>query len=108
MNKFECIMTIVDGGYSEYVVDAAKESGAQGATIINARGSTSKEPNKFFKLNIQPDKQIVMILCKKEQTKNIVESISKAAGMNTKAHALSFVLPVEEAAGMAEIFKKDE
>ena len=108
MNKFECIMTIVDGGYSEYVVDAAKESGAQGATIINARGSTTKEPNKFFKLNIQPDKQIVMILCKKEQTKNIVESISKAAGMNTKAHALSFVLPVEDAAGMAEIFKKDE
>ena len=108
MNKFECIMTIVDGGYSEYVVDAAKESGAQGATIINARGSTTKEPNKFFKLNIQPDKQIVMILCKKDQTKNIVESISKAAGMNTKAHALSFVLPVEDAAGMAEIFKKEE
>ena len=108
MNKFECIMTIVDGGYSEYVVDAAKDSGAQGATIINARGSTSKEPNKFFKLNIQPDKQIVMILCKKNQTKKIVESISKSAGMNTKAHALSFVLPVEDAAGMAQIFKSEE
>ena len=108
MNKFECIMTIVDGGYSEYVVDAAKSSGAQGATIINARGSTAREQNKFFKLNIQPDKQVVMILCKKEQTKEIVESISKAAGMNTKAHALSFVLPVEEAMGMAEIFKCEE
>ena len=108
MNKFECIMTIVDGGYSDLVVDAAKESGAQGATIVNARGSTSREPNKFFKLNIQPDKQIVMILCKKDQTKEIVESISKAAGMNTKAHALSFVLPVEEATGMAEIFKNEE
>lgn len=107
MNKFECVMTIVDGGCSEYVVDAAKSSGAKGATIINARGSTSKEPNKFFKLNIQPDKQIVMILCKNNQTKGIVESISKAAGMNTKYHALSFVLPVEEAIGMAEIFKNE-
>ena len=108
MSKFECIVTIVDGGYSECVVDAAKESGAKGATIINARGSTSKESNKFFKLNIQPDKQIVMILCENEQTKDIVESISKAAGMNTKAHALSFVLPVEDASGMAEIFKEKE
>lgn len=108
MNKFECVITIVDGGYSESVVDAAKEAGAKGATIINARGSTSKESNKFFKLNIQPDKQVVMILCKKEQTKSIVESISKKAGMNTKAHALSFVLPVEDAAGMAEIFKEKE
>ena len=63
MNKFECIMPVVDGGYSEYDVDAANESGAQGATIINARGSTTKEPNKFFKLNLQPDKHIVMFLC---------------------------------------------
>lgn len=107
MNKFECIMTIVDGGNSEIVVDAAKSAGAKGATIINARGSTSK-PNKFFKLNIQPDKQIVMILTKIEETKTIVEAISKAAGMNTKSHALSFVLPVEDAIGMAEIFKKEE
>ena len=107
MNKFECIMTIVDGGYSELVIDASKQSGAKGATIINARGSTAKENNKFFKLNIQPDKQIVMILCKKDQTKAIVENISKAAGLNTKAHALSFVLPVEDAYGMAEIFKEN-
>ena len=108
MSNFDCIMTIVDGGYSEDVVEAAKSSGAQGATIINARGSTAKEPNKFFKLNIQPDKQIILILCKSEQTKGIVEAISKKAGMNTKAHALSFVLPVEDAAGMAEIFKQNK
>ena len=61
MSNFDCIMTIVDGGYSEDVVEAAKSSGAQGATIINARGSTAKEPNKFFKLNIQPDKQIILM-----------------------------------------------
>ena len=108
MNKFECIMTIVDGGNSESVVDAAKSVGAKGATIINARGSMSTEPNKFFKLNIQPDKQIVLIICKDDQTKTIVEAISKVAGMNTKAHALSFVLPVEDAIGMAEIFKHEE
>lgn len=106
MNKFECIVTICDGGYSDYVVDASKGAGAKGATIINGRGSTSKEPNKFFKLNIQPDKQIVLILCMGEQTKAIVEAISNKAGMNTKAHALSFVLPVEDAIGMAEIFKE--
>ncbi len=108
MNKFECIFTVVDGGYSDIVVEAANKAGAKGATIINARGSVTNEPNKFFKLNIQPDKQIVMILSKESETKEIVEAISKAAGMNTKSHALSFVLPVEEAIGMAQIFKTDE
>lgn len=108
MSNFECIVTIVDGGYSETVVNAAKSAGAKGATIINARGSTSKEPNKFFKLNIQPDKQIVLILSNNSQTKDIVEAISKEAGMNTRSHALSFVLPVEEAIGVAEIFKQEK
>lgn len=108
MNSFECIVSIVDGGYSEYVVDAAKTAGAKGATIVNARGSTAKENDNFYKLNIQPDKQIVLILCTSNQTKSIVEAINSKAGLNTKAHALSFVLPVEEAAGMAEIFKKQE
>ena len=106
MNNFECIVTIVDGDCSEYVVDAAKEVGAKGATIINGRGSTAKENDNFYKLNIQPDKQIVLILCKSVQTKSIVEAINKKAGLNTKAHALSFVLPVEDAIGMAEIFKE--
>lgn len=108
MNSFECIVSIVDGGYSEYVVDAAKDAGAKGATIVNARGSTSKESDNFYKLNIQPDKQIVLILCTSNQTKAIVESINSKAGLNTKAHALSFVLPVEEATGMAEIFKEQD
>ena len=107
MNKYECIITIVDGGYSEYAIDAAKEAGAKGATIINGRGSTSKGGENFHKLNIQPDKQIILILCESYQTKSIVESISKKAGMNTKGHALTFVLPVEEAMGMARIFKKE-
>lgn len=107
MSKFECVVTIVDGGFSEYVVDAAKEVGAKGATIINGRGSTSKDNDSFYKLNIQPDKSIIIILCKKEQTKNIIEAINRKAGLNTKAHALSFVLPVEEAVGMAEIFKEE-
>ena len=51
MNSFECIVSIVDGGYSEYVVDAAKAAGAKGATIVNARGSTSKESENFYKYN---------------------------------------------------------
>ena len=107
MSKFECIMTIVDGGYSEYVIDAAKEAGAKGATIINGRGSTPNESDNFYKLNIQPDKQIVLILCKDNQTKKIVESISAKTGIHTKYHSLSFVLPVEQAIGKAEIFKEE-
>ena len=108
MAEFECVITVVDGGYSTYVVDAAKSVGAKGATIINGRGSASSGDENFYKLNIQPDKQIVLILCKKDQTKAIVEAISEKAGMNTKSHALSFVLPVVQAAGLAEIFKSSK
>ena len=54
------------------------------------------------------DQESIIVDFSMYDTKKIVEEISKEAGMNTKAHALSFVLPVEDAIGMAEIFKNDE
>ena len=60
--KHEAIFCIVNSGYSEAVMDAAKRLGAKGGTVINARGTASKEAEKFFGISVQPEKEIVMIL----------------------------------------------
>ena len=54
-NKFEMIMCIVNTGFSETVMDAAKEVGARGGTVIHARGTANKEAEQFFQITIQPD-----------------------------------------------------
>ena len=62
MSDYEVVFCIVNAGYSELVMDAAKEVGARGGTVIHARGTANKEAEKFFSITIQPDKEIVMIL----------------------------------------------
>ena len=62
MNKHEVILCIVNTGFSEVVMAAAKDAGARGGTILNARGTANKEAESFFKIAIQPEKEIVMIL----------------------------------------------
>ena len=60
--KHEMILCIVNTGFSDIVMDAAKEVGARGGTVLHARGTANKEAEEFFHITIQPDKEIVMIL----------------------------------------------
>ena len=51
----EVIVCIVNAGFSEVVMDAAKEYGARGGTVVFARGTASKEAESFFKIAVQPE-----------------------------------------------------
>ena len=50
----EVIFCIVNTGFSETVMEAAKDAGARGGTILNARGTANKEAESFFHIAIQP------------------------------------------------------
>ena len=76
--EYEVIFTIVDRGLGEDVVDVATTAGATGATIINARGSGVHEREKFFAMDIEPEKEIVMIIINKDKTNKIIKSINDA------------------------------
>ena len=54
-SKHEMIMCIVNAGFSETVMEAAKSAGARGGTILNGRGTANKEAESFFHIAIQPE-----------------------------------------------------
>ena len=60
--EHEVILCIVNNGFSEAVMDAAREAGARGGTVIHARGTANKDAELFFNISIQPEKEVVMIL----------------------------------------------
>ena len=62
LSAFELIITIINRGFSEDVVDAAKSAGAQGGTVLHARGTGVHEAEKFFGISIQPEKEMVLTL----------------------------------------------
>ena len=59
--EHEVIFCIVNAGFSDAVMDAAKEFGARGGTVIHARGTANSEAEKMFGITIQPEKEIVMM-----------------------------------------------
>lgn len=104
-NKHEVIMCVVNAGFSETVMDAAREYGARGGTVIHARGTANVEAEKIFNISIQPDKDLVMILVEKEIRDDVLHAIYKKSGLQTEGKGIAFCLPVEDVVGLADVEK---
>ena len=89
----ELILCIVNTGFSEIVMDAAKEVGARGGTVIHARGTANKEAEEYFHITIQPDKEIVMILVASEIKDNVLHAIYQSAGLKSEGQGIAFSMP---------------
>ena len=79
MEKYEAINIIVNKGYAEDAMAAARKAGAGGGTIIGARGTAKEGDSTFFGVEIVPEKEMLMILVpqdKKEAVVNAVSSLS--------------------------------
>ena len=101
-NMYQLITTIVNRGLAEDVIDAAKECGANGGTIINARGSGVHETAKVFNMDIEPEKEIVIIILKKEFTQKVLDNINKKLKIEEPGNGISFVQDIAEVYGVYE------
>jgi len=100
MNLYNSIFVIVDRGKGEKVVDVANEAGARGATIINARGSGIHEKAKIFAIEIEPEKEIVLILVEEKLTDKICTSIQENLEIDKPGKGIMFVQKVAKAYGL--------
>ncbi|MBR2074018.1 MAG: P-II family nitrogen regulator [Fibrobacter sp.] len=99
-SKHEMIMCIVNAGFSETVMEAAKSAGARGGTILNGRGTANKEAESFFHIAIQPEKEVVMILVSAEIKDAVLHALYQKAGLDTMGQGIAFSLPVDEVVGL--------
>ena len=106
--KHEAIFCIVNSGYSELVMDAAKKLGARGGTVINARGTAPKDAESFFGITIQPEKEIVMILVPSSIKDDVLHALYKEAGLDTAGQGIAFALPVDSVVGISQPTEKTE
>lgn len=98
--KYEAIIVLVNAGFSDVVMDAAREQGARGGTIIHARGTGNHEIEKRYNLVITPDKEMIIILVTEDIKDNILSAVYKAAGLGTDGQGIAFSIPVENVVGM--------
>lgn len=98
----ELIVCIVNSGFSDTVMDAAKEFGARGGTVIHARGTASNEAERFFKITVQPEKELVLILVPKKLRNDILHALYKTVGLKTAGQGIAFSVPVDNVVGLFE------
>ena len=99
-NTHELIICIVNNGFSDTVMEAAKEAGARGGTVLNARGTANKEAEAFSHIAIQPEKEVVMILVPLNVKDAVLHALYEKAGLNTMGQGIAFALPVDQVVGL--------
>lgn len=99
-DPYDCVLTIVNRGFADQVVDGAKAAGAHGGTIFYARGTGIHEVEKFFSISIQPEKELVLNVVKHENVDRVMQAIAAAAGLGTEGRGLTFSLPIDDIVGI--------
>lgn len=94
------IFIVVDRGKAEFVVDAANKAGSRGATIINGRGSGIHETNKLFAMEIEPEKEIVLIISQSHLTDAIATSIRNELKIEEPGNGIIFIQDVNKTYGL--------
>ena len=101
--KHELVIAIVDTGYSEEVMAAARLAGARGGTIVHARQSELDKTSKFFGIALQPDKELVIIVIERARKIELMQAVCKACGVHTDAHGFVISLPIDGCAGLTSV-----
>ena len=98
-SKSVLIITVVDKGNVDLVMDAARSAGASGGTVVKAKG-TGAELAKFFGVSISEEKELIYIVASRENRDAIMHAIMEKAGRNTDAHGVIFSLPIDSVIGI--------
>ena len=98
----EVIMAIMNEGYSDTVMDAARSAGAGGGTVLHAKGTGRARAEKFFGVSLADEKDVVYIVAHADEKAAIMQAIADNAGPGTRAGAICFSLPISQVAGLRE------
>ena len=104
---YELIISVVNNGYTDLVMEGARKAGARGGTVLTARGTGNPEIEKFFGVVITPEKEVVLILVKEELRADIMRAVAGEFGLDSPGKGIVFSLPVEESIGLNFVPFKD-
>ncbi|HNR05274.1 MAG: P-II family nitrogen regulator [Clostridiaceae bacterium] len=97
---YNLIMAIVERGKAEAAVEAARDAGARGGTIIHARGSGIHETSKIFSIEIEPEKEIALIISESTLSDKIASSISDRLNINEPGNGVIFIQSINKVYGL--------
>ena len=101
-NGFDVVAVVMERGYTNVAMDAARKAGARGGTVISARGIAENEVKRFFGIEIQAEKEIVFLVVRNDEKQQIMTALMQAVGMKTRSHGIVLSMPLSAAIGLAD------
>ena len=92
----DMITVIVNKGYADDVMFAARKAGATGGTVINARGTAREDDEKFFGVHIVPEKDMLVIVVDHEKKDAVLNAIKEVKCLKEPGMGIAFSSPVED------------
>lgn len=99
--QYSLVVAAVAVNYVDAAIEAARQAGAAGGTIIHARSVKNAKAQQFTGFALALEQEILLILVKKELAVPVMEALSGAVGAKTEAGGVIFCLPVDRTAGIS-------
>ncbi|MDR3019452.1 MAG: P-II family nitrogen regulator, partial [Treponema sp.] len=100
-HEHDLIISVVNHGNSDELMNTAHKAGARGGTVIHARGDAHQGAVKFFGISVQDEKELILILAGRDNKTAVMKAICEAHGLNTEAQGIIFSLPVDNVMGLS-------
>jgi len=100
---FKLIIALVDDARTQKVMEAARESGATGSTLVgDARGEGLKPKKTFFGLTMEASRDMLLFLVEEHLSRKILERIAEEAGFEKHpGSGVAFLIDVEDTVGLS-------
>jgi len=100
---FKLIIILIEDSKTDVVLEAAREAGATGSTVINqARGEGLSKSKTFFGLNLEIQRDMILLLVEEHLSRSILEIIAEVGEFDDKpGTGIAFQIDVEDAVGVS-------
>lgn len=95
----KALFIVVNAGYSDEVIEIAREAGARGATVLNARGEGATH-EVFMGITVDSEKEIILCVVGADIADKVMEAVKQKAGIETASHGVCFSLPIDKMVGI--------
>ena len=98
--EYSMLCVSVNSGFSGDVVEAARNAGARGGTVIKGIRHVEGQTGQFMGVAMQEEQDIVLIITSKDKRQEMMSAISTRCGMKTPAQGIVVSMPVDETLGL--------
>src|SRR5690554_2302352 len=95
-NNHQLIVTIVNKGRSEEIIQASRSAGAEGGTVVYGRGTGVHECQTLLGIPIEPEKELILTIIPRSLTKKVLAAIIEAGDLNKSGSGIAFVLDLDK------------